>query len=344
MKFLLILPIGAEAEERTMKSVLRQVFAVVIFVALLLGIAVPLLITKGDEMLIIEAEPGRGFHWPYYLYIPGSTLSAARDNKDIYLLIEPNNTGYSTDDQSVHEVAAKKLAQRRSAFARGLQVPLLVPAFPRPQKYHEEIYTHALDRGAITIDIPELKRLDFQLVSMIKDAQEELLSRGINTKDKVLMTGFSASGMFVNRFTILHPDLVQAAAIGAPGGWPTVPVGEFRGMALEYPLGVHDLEELVGKEFDLEAFKAVPLYLYVGEEDPKTNDCVPPVEYMREDQRFIYVDIGARPIERWPVAEEIYRSVGCSSRFVSYPGVGHSITSEMLRDVKTFFLEHLDSH
>lgn len=328
-----------------MKSVLRKVLAVVIFVALLLGIAVPLLIARGDEMLIIGAEPGRGFHWPYYLYIPSSALSAAKDNKDIYLLVEPNNTGYSADDQSVHEVAAKELAGRRSAFARGLQVPLLVPAFPRPQKYHEEIYTHALDRGAITtINIPDLKRLDFQLISMIKDAQEELLSRGVNTKDKVLMMGFSASGMFVNRFTILHPDLVQAAAIGAPGGWPTVPIGEFRGMALEYPLGVHNLEELVGEKFELEAFKAVPLYLYVGEEDPKTNDCVPPVEYMREDQRFIYVDIGARPIERWPVAEEIYRSVGCSSRFVSYPGVGHAITSEMLRDVRAFFLEHLDSN
>lgn len=323
-----------------MKRIIRPVLGVLVFLAFILAIALPQLIIEGDEMLTIAGEPDRGFHWPYYLYIPSSALSVSRDNQSIYLLVEPNNTGYSTDNQSVHEAAAKKLAKWRSGFARDLQVTLLVPAFPRPKKYHE-VYTHALDKKTIATDIPELKRLDLQLVSMIEDAREKLISRGIKTEDKILLMGFSASGMFVNRLAILHPELVQAAAIGAPGGWPTVPTEAFRGMDLEYPLGTYNIEQLVGKKFDVEAFRAVPLYFYVGENDPKTNDCVPPPEYMGKDERFVYVDMGITPIERWPVAEEIYISVGCNSQFVTYMGVGHVITNEMLRDIKAFFLENM---
>jgi hypothetical protein len=37
------------------------------------------------------------------------------------------------------------------------------------------------------------------------------------------MIGFSASGAFTNRFTLLHPEMIKAASIGAPGGWPIVP-------------------------------------------------------------------------------------------------------------------------
>lgn len=321
-----------------MRRVLWPVLGIVMFIALMLGILVPQVLTKNNETITIAAEPAKGFHWLYYLGIPSSASSMARDDQNVYLLVIPNNTGYPSDDQSVHEEAARKIVERRLGFARSLKVILLVPAFPRPLKY-QEIYTHALDSGAITTDIPELKRLDLQLIYMIEDARKKLLLRSIKTEEKILMLGFSASGMFVNRFTILHPELIQAAAIGAPGGWPTVPIGEFHGVDLKYPTGVSDLERLVHKEFDIEAFRSVPIYFYMGEED--TNDCVPPANYMREDQRLIYVNMGTRPIERWPVAEGIYRSVECNSRFVSYPGVGHVITKEMLRDVKAFFLDNL---
>ena len=321
-----------------MNRVIRLILGAVLFIALIIGVMVPQLLTMNDETLTIAAQPLKGFYWPYYLGIPGSTSRVAESGQAIYLLVIPNNTGYPSDNQSVHEEAARKTVERRLGFARSLKVILLVPALPRPLK-HEEIYTHALDRGAMTTDVTEIKRLDLQLIAMIKDAREKLLLRGIKTKEKVLMLGFSASGMFVNRFTILHPELVQAAAIGAPGGWPTAPVREFQGVDLKYPIGVYEIEQLVHKEFDIEVFRLVPMYFYIGEED--TNDCVPPVDRMREEQRLMYMDMGTKPIERWPVAESIYRYVGCNSQFVSYPGVGHVITREMLRDIKAFFLDSL---
>lgn len=278
------------------------------------------------EVIKIEPEPQKGFYWAYYLYIPDSLRASAQENQKTYLLVNPNNTGYSSDDQEVHDAAAKERAERGSLIAEILRAPLLVPTFPRPHK----IYTHALDRDTLLIEEEELERIDLQLICMIDDAAERLSLKGINLDKEVLMTGFSASGMFANRFTVLHPERVQAAAIGHAGGWPIAPVGEWDGVKLRYPYGVWDIEEIVGEEFDIESFKSIPLYFYLGDKD--TNDAVPEFKYF-----------GDTPVERWPIAEEIYNSVGCSSQFVLYSGVEHERTEEMLEDVNTFFLNNLAS-
>ena len=261
-------------------------------------------------------------------------------------MVQPNNTGYPSDDQEVHDSAAKRLLERGSVYARELGVPLLVPTFPRPEPAKVRMYTHALGRNTILAEIDELKRIDLQLISMIDDALERLSFEGIKLEEKFLMMGFSASGMFVSRFTILHPERVEAAAIGSPGGWPIAPTGERNGLKLRYPVGVWDIEELVGEEFDIQSFQSIPLYFYMGDKD--TNDAVIKpsrmtleLNYTDEDRELIFQQFGDTPLERWPIAEEIYETAGCSSQFVLYPGVEHSINSEMVEDVITFFSSRL---
>src|SRR5262249_52758998 len=68
------------------------------------------------------------------------------------------------------------------------------------------------------------------LIAMIDHARSILGSR---ICPRVLMSGFSASGSFAGRFTMLHPERVLAAAIGSPGGWPLAPSDEWT-----YPVGV----------------------------------------------------------------------------------------------------------
>jgi hypothetical protein len=138
--------------------------------------------------------------------------------------------------------------------------------------------------------------------------------------------------MFANRFTALHPERVKAAAIGAPGGWPIAPVAEYKGVELNYPIGIADLFQLVGYSFDLENFKNTPLYFYLGDQD--TNDALPYNETLNT-----YIN-STTPVSRWPIAEEIYNSVGCNCKFVLYPGVGHEITSQMDGDVESFLLQY----
>ena len=111
---------------------------------------------------------------------------------------------------------------------KDLDVVILVPVFPRPEE-NWRIYTHALDRDVLETDIPELRRLDLQLEAMIDDATNRLSRQSWRVNPKVLMWGFSASGMFVNRFTLLHPDRVLAVVVGSPGGWPIAPVKRWLG-------------------------------------------------------------------------------------------------------------------
>src|SRR4030095_7351619 len=175
-------------------------------------------------------------HWPYYLYVP-KAVKARRGEVTLY--VEPNNTGRPDDDLAVHARAAWKRAFRLRHVAEELGTPVLVPVFPRPAR-RGDVYTHALDRDVLTTDEPALARLDLQLLAMIDDASARLVAQGHRVSPRVLITGYSANGMFANRFALLHPERVLAAAVGSPGGWPLAPVDTWQGRSLRYPVGIAD--------------------------------------------------------------------------------------------------------
>ena len=287
------------------------------------------------ELIKVPANAGLGFHWPYYLSIPHAL------SEKTVLLVEPNNTGGVSDDPVVHDQAAENLAKWRSSFAVDLDVPLLVPTFPRPAT-EWLVYTHALDRDSLVTAISGLHRIDLQLIAMVKDAQQRLSAMGYRVSERIFMNGYSASGSFTNRFTLLHPEIVQAAAIGSPGGWPTVPVSEWEQTTLRYPVGIADLASLVGTGFDVDTFRMVPQYVYVGDVDG--NDAVDFSDgFDQVDRELIdelFGDGSPHIAERWPHAEEIFDSIGSAGEFVIYPGVAHAISPEMFQDLKAFFETH----
>lgn len=273
------------------------------------------------------------FKWPYYIYIPDKITHSV-------LLVAPNNSGFTSDSLVDHEEAAKSNIQWNSKYGDKLGCPVLVPVFPRPEE-DDNIYTHALDRDSILTGNEEIKRLDLQLLAMIDHARERLQKRGTRLDEKVLLTGFSASGMFSNRFALLHPERVKAAAIGSPGGWPIAPIENYEGKNLRYPIGVSDIKELTGNSANISVFKQVPLFMFIGSED--TNDSVPYEDsYEQEDSSLINIAFGTNPVERWPIAEKIYKTVGCNSTFKTYRGVGHAITPEMKEDIIEFFKQNIE--
>lgn len=264
------------------------------------------------------------FQWPYYLYTPAKARHDARNDKTIHILVIPNNTGTTHDDPDVHErkvLVDMFFVEKRMLDDLGFIV--LTPAFPRPES-NWQIYTHALDRDAIETDIQELHRLDLRLLAMIDNAIYHLSNEGWQIDNRVLMWGFSASGMFVNRFVVLHPDRVQAAVIGSPGGWPIAPTETWDGKCLRYPIGLCDFEELTGRAFDLETYKTVPQLFFIGDQDD--NDSVPGNDsYEDEDRALIFDLFGKTPVERWSIAEDIYQSIGANAEFRVYPDVGHEL-------------------
>lgn len=278
----------------------------------------------------------KGFFWPYYLYIPEDI----KPGQQCTILVVPNNSGFVSDSYQAHKEAAKSMIKYTTQYADALGCPLLVPAFPRWQSIGD-VYTHALDRDTMLIQSGDLKRLDMQLLSMIEDARKILGERNLETDHRVMMLGFSASGMFTNRFTLLHPESMKAAAIGSPGGWPTVPVGEHHGIELPYPIGIHDIEEITGKGFSLDQYRSIPQFFYIGSVD--TNDSVPFRDSYSSQHCEIITDLfGKTPVERWPLAEMIYKNAGCTAEFRMYHGVGHEINEEMEQDIIAFFQEALN--
>lgn len=293
----------------------------------------------GNDAAIVRVEPdGTTFHWPYLLYVPPQLRGDAASVRT--MLVVPNNTGSLDDDLAIHEKAARRLLGNMRPAIEPIGVIVLLPVFPR-SKTDWKTYTQALDRDTMLSTKPGLHRLDKQLVAMIDHARERLAKEGTTVDSRVLVFGFSASGMFANRFTFLHPERVKAAAIGSPGGWPMVPVAEERGRKLRYPIGVGDFETISGRPLDLKRLADVPLLVFMGEKD--ANDSVIFRDsYDEEDERLIAELFGKTPVERWPAAERLYRGVLPKATFRLYPGVEHKIAPEMMKDIVGFFARNAD--
>lgn len=284
-----------------------------------------------NEVIKIKANPRLGFYWDYYLYLPYNKISP---DDSISIMVFPNNSGKVNDTIEFHDRKALRSLNNNRDFGDQLGVVLLEPVFPRPQS-EAMLYTHALDRDAMTTGIENIKRLDLQLIAMIENSRQILKSKNIIAKDKILMFGFSAAGMFTNRFVLLHPELVEAAAIGSPGGWPIVPVAEYEGQTLRYPVGIADLELLNGRKLNSEAFRKVRLFFFLGDEDE--NDSVIYDDSYDEEDRVVIMNLfGATPVARWPIAEKLYMSTTDNCQFKLYPDIGHSIRGQMWQDIKAF--------
>lgn len=277
-----------------------------------------------------EAAASRGYSWPFFLFVP--TGADREQLMTAPLLVMPNNDGLVDDDDGVHRAAALKQVFAWRNFAQKLNVALLVPTFPRPRSQWQR-YTHALDRDTLTVDAGPLHRVDLQLLAMIEDAQRHL---GARVGAPAMLFGFSAAGMFANRFALLHPTRVVAAAIGSPGGWPMAPTTEFKGEQLRYPLGAADLTELVGGPLDVVAARQMQLFIFMGDHD--TNDSLPFRDgYELADEQLAMRAFGPTPLSRWPAAQELYRQAQLQADFRLYPGIDHDVSPQMENDVIAFF-------
>lgn len=293
---------------------------------------------KNDSLIIVKKNPEKGFYNDYILFIPKGTSR----NKKLFLLVEPNNTGKITDSMEVHEKHAIDLASVSSVgnnISTELKIPLLVPIFPRPAS-QSLTYTHALDRDVMLEKLPELKRLDLQLVQMINDAKGILISMNVLVEPKFFMSGFSASATFTNRFSFMHPEKIQALAIGGFNGELMLPQNQLNGVKLNYPIGTNDFTELVGKKFDSVSYKSIPQYIYMGRLDD--NDAVQFDDAYSEDERnVINSNIGKNVQERYLKCQDIYQENGIRPVFKTVENVGHWTTLEMNLEVVKFFLHQM---
>ncbi len=278
-------------------------------------------------------KPDLGYNYPYLLYLPTSIKG-----KESRLLVEPNNTGTTSDDFELHLSRATRLITRSypREIADGLGTPLLIPVFPRPRAI-ANTYTHALDKDAMNIEEGKtLARIDLQLLAMIADARKKLASLGFKVKEKVFMNGYSASGTLCNRFAVLHPKAVRAVVSGGVNGLPIFPVKKLNKAALPYPLGVHNLKDYDIK-FSLKDYKQVSQFIYMGGFD--RNDTYPYSDAWDDGERQIIANHIARKMmpDRWEKSQKVLNNMKLPIQLVTYSGKGHTITKEMKQDIIAFF-------
>lgn len=297
---------------------------------------------------LIDPPAEGGFAHPYYLYVPDGYTGARP------ILVEPTNTGTPSDEFETHRDAAARHVRggvgRRIADELG--VPLLHPAFPRPVSDPVD-WTHSIHQlcaRTIRIESGPLARVDRQLLAMIDDARARLADQYPDIPETVMLTGFSASATFANRFSVLHPTRVASVSAGGVNGMVTLPITEpvtdadialAQDIPPNYPVGVADVEALTGQAFNMAAFREVPQFVYMGEDD--TNDTLLwPDAWTDPELRASAIltygpDIHA---DRFPQCASVYGEHDISAIFREYPGTGHD-PSPAIDDIVTFHAQCL---
>ncbi|WP_324720415.1 hypothetical protein [Salinimicrobium sp. HB62] len=288
------------------------------------------------ELLFNEKAPEAGFNFPYYLFIPEDISESSPK----YLIVETNNSGFASDDFKEHLEKAGRTASKDfylgNYAAVNLGYPLLVPVFPR-SKATGNMYTHSLDRDVMLQKGTQLERIDLQVLEMVEDARERLKQKGLETEPEILMTGFSASGTFANRFSLLHPDKIKAVAAGGLNGILMLPFSEENEVELTYPAGTKDFEHLFGKPFDSIGFRQTPQFLFMGAQDE--NDALPYDDaYDPAEREAINTILGKEMLPtRWNKSKEYYLREGVNAEVRTFEEVGHEHPQAVKDEVVEFF-------
>ncbi|MBN2736759.1 MAG: hypothetical protein JXR70_07235 [Spirochaetales bacterium] len=305
-----------------------------------------------DRIMLIEADEEGGFLCPYLLYIPDKLKTMAAPAK---ILVIPNNSGKTNDSDDWHLTRAIEDMKRYSLPAdQENQRVILMPVFPRYSSINGgyKIYTHALDRDSLVSPLAKgkIERIDVQLINMLNHARNLLAAEaGISFDFRVIMFGFSASAHFADRFTLLYPRQVQALVIGGFNGHIALPLAQYNGMDLIYPVGIYDYAELTESAFDYQSYKAIPKLFFMGAHD--TNDDVSFSDgYDEPERKLIYALLGEVRkndfvSQRIAPLKAILEEQGLMENriFKIYENTGHEISSAMIKDIEKFMNEaHMD--
>ncbi|GAI03369.1 unnamed protein product, partial [marine sediment metagenome] len=184
-------------------------------------------------------------------------------------------------------------------------------------------------------------RPDLKFLEILDHFRNALGKAGFTVDPQIFVVGGSNGGVWTNRFALLYPTLVKAAAPSATG-MLTMPLESYDQTPMPYPMGIGDLSQLGLPPFDLENFKKIRFFTIIGEQD--THDpflnCPPGssrYDFDWEQIVFFKEAFGETAQERVEAFHEQLVALGMDSTFRIYPAAGHIWTREMMRDMIDFF-------
>jgi len=291
-----------------------------------------------------------------------------------YLLFEMINTGTVVKDfnrlniNAVDNFDGYSLIQ---GISQELQYPLVIPVVPRTGVTLEmdgfgtsELYEHALDRVSIYlkeltttdshakenikaledegVDYKKLYDLDEQMKAIMEDAIQHLNANGVPVENKVILNGYSASGVFADRFATLHPEIVEMTICGSTLIDPYLPISNYKGQELNYPLGTADYKTITGREFSIDDYNSVKRFLYRGDEDDNIpfgySDC-----FTTEGNRIIDEIYNGTQNGAINGAKDIFNISNAEVLTALHKGAGHWVDDSTRSVVVEFIARNADS-
>ncbi|HLN62954.1 MAG TPA: hypothetical protein VK464_15535, partial [Symbiobacteriaceae bacterium] len=326
------------------------------------------------QVVFVPAMPEKGFDWPYYLAIPSSSNRALNDGHKRYLMVDTTNTGGRKSVEQMLAYARSIVTEQgfpSVSLAEELGLPFLYPAFPRPEVtylYQGEsntFLTHSLDRDTATLhvkmrdpaaaqtltkafqaagyDVNTVLHLDQQLNAMIDHAIGYLNQYGQNIEPhKVFLFGYSSSGTFTDRYAYLNPDRVKAVASGGTVDDMVLPLAEYKGQSLIFPIGISDYAEITGRPFDPVTNNQVARLIFMGEDDE--NNTLPYADCYGARERQIITSLwGYEILPRAHALTKLYEESGGKGMIILDKGIKHSMSPAMKAYVKAFFAANRDT-
>jgi len=297
-----------------------------------IGYASPGSYTTPGTLVFHEADGTIVYNW--FTYIPENISKTEHS----YILMTGLHGYPITDEYAEITQESRKRAERRMSWANEHKYILLVPVIPRPETNH--VYAVAFDwKVFLDSTDPFCQRPDFKVNLMIDKLVSDLRNDDYNVDEKVLIEGFSAGGMFAQRYALLHPERVQAIAAGQCGGAITLAESTYNGIQMDWPVGVNDFSSLVGYEFNQSAYQQVPQFIYVGDQDTNTTLWGTGELWRTQSQiDFLNNTFGYTVSVKLENQVSYLNDIGYNNiTFKKYPGIGHEYTREMKEDSFAFF-------
>lgn len=283
-----------------------------------------------------KADASIAYDW--FSYVP---KSLAKDKPAFILIGSVEAVVPPNDDYGVAVRNAQGVADYYVSIAEREQYAYLLPVIPRPQTHH--VYAVAFDWKVFLPDSdPFVQRPDHKTLQMIDALSGDLRLDGYDVQDKVFIEGFSAAGMFAQRFALLHPDRVQAIAAGQAGGSLILPIATYRKTRLTWPVGIYDFSALTGSDFDEAEYRRIPQLVFIGDLDTKNSTLWGTGELWRTQSQIDILNsfFGSSDPVRLRNQCALMQSLGYEVTFVEYEGVAHAYTSAMRTAVFDFFDKH----
>ena len=205
---------------------------------------------KGFKVLLVEANPEKGFNYSYFIYIPNhpqmtimmdclndyedEMLEGQTENlqglEEIYNLFEDSEIDRSacSIQRGMEEDKNKTLERLYYRMEKGLNslstmisinqnIPSIVPLIPGYGNEQFDSIVSQLDKNVISQIAPQIK-------AIIEDARKIIEKRtGLKMSDKVIPLGHSKSSTFANNFSAYYPELCEAIILGG-GNFGTLPI------------------------------------------------------------------------------------------------------------------------